>query len=77
MENPGQVLSEDELFALNHYSRYGSDGYPIRKGKNGKWWVEGIRGCGAFPVPYKTKREASAQWERYISILMDRKAGRL
>lgn len=76
MENP---LSEDEQFVLNHYSRWGSTGYPIHKGKWGakRWWINGIRGLGSFPIPFATKREAQKQWERYIQTLIDRKAGRL
>jgi hypothetical protein len=49
---------------------WGSDGYPITK-RGREWWVK------HFPVPFKTKRQAVAQWERYIDILLDKKAGRL
>ena len=69
-------LNENEKFTMTHISRFGSDGYPIAK-RGGKWWIDGILGCGEFPVPFKTKREAAAQWEAYHQTLIDRQAGRL
>jgi hypothetical protein len=69
-------LTDDENFALNHCSMWGSDGYPVQKvGRS--WHVNGIRGAGRCPSTFKTKREAVAQWERYLDVLRDRVAGRL
>lgn len=70
-----EQLTEDEGFALDMWSRWGSDGYPLNKRK-GKWFIDGIRGCGVFPIACKTKKEASGYWEGYIDSLIDRKAGR-
>lgn len=69
-------ITEDESFAMGHCSMFGSDAYPVFK-RGSRWWVDGIRGCGKFPKGFPTKREATAQWEAYLGILLDRKAGRL
>jgi hypothetical protein len=69
-------MTENESFTITHWSRFGSDGYPIIK-RGSRWWVDGIRGCGACPAGFRTKREAVAQWERYINILIDKSAGRI
>ena len=69
-------MTENESFTLTHWSRFGSDGYPIHK-RGSRWWVDGIRGCGACPSGFRTKREAVAQWERYIDVLIDKSAGRI
>jgi len=71
-----KLMAENEAFVLNQWSMFGSDGYPIIE-RGGRWWVDGIRGCGACPAGFRTKREAVAQWERYIDILIDRAAGRI
>lgn len=63
-------LNEVERHELAHDGRWGSDGYPVSKVKSG--WI-----LPHFPVVYKTKRAAVAQWERYIDILLDKNAGRL
>jgi len=66
-------VTEVENDILGHWSRWGSDGYPITKRK-GKWFVDGMfNGRGASPIAYKTKRDAYAQWEAFISSLIDRK----
>ena len=69
-------ITEDELALLLHISRWGSDGYPIAQ-RGRKWWVDKFRSAGGFPSPFKTKREAVAQFERFHQILLDAKAGRL
>ncbi len=69
-------MTENENSVLRHWSMFGSDGYPIIR-RGSRWWVDGIRGCGACPSGFGTKREAVAQWERYIDILIDRAAGRI
>lgn len=62
-------VTDNEQQELNHWMRWGSDGYPVSK-LGRKWSIP------HFPVLYDTKREAVAQWERYIDALIDRKAGR-
>ena len=62
--------------ALNHLSRWGSDAYTVRK--VGKHWVcEPFFGMAVSPTVYKTKREATAQFERFYDMLLDRHAGRV
>ena len=58
-------LAEAERATLTHWSRWGSDGYPVRKVGRG-WHAEG------FPTVFKTKRAAVAQWEQYIESLIAR-----
>ena len=69
-------LTTDESFVLDHWSRWGSDGYPIVK-RGRKWFIDGMCGLGKFPIAFKTKRESAEYWERFIDILIARKAGRL
>jgi hypothetical protein len=69
-------LTEDERFVLTHWSMWGSTGYPVVK-RGRKWWVDGIRGCGRCPAAFKTREDAWAQWERYVDVLIGRKAGRI
>lgn len=74
---PGcELLTEDQQSILTHWSMWGADGYPIVKRRYG-WFVEGRHGIGGSPSSYKTKREASAQWNAYIDMLCDYKAGRI
>jgi hypothetical protein len=70
------TLEEHEGRFLDHMMRWGSDGYPVRKAGHSWIWDDfcGVRGS---PKVYKTKRETVAAIERYIDILLDRKAGRL
>ena len=68
-----ETLTENEDFILNHWSMFGSDGYPVNKRGN-SWFVDGMRGCGSCPASFKTKREATEQWEKYIDVLIDRNA---
>jgi len=70
------ALSTGENDILRHWSRWGSDGYPIRKMGRHWHWVESFGVKGA-PVVYKTKRQAVAAFERYVAILIERSAGRL
>ena len=69
-------LTEDENFIIGHISMFGSDAYPVRK-MGGKWFVTGLRGIGAFPTAFKTKREAVARFELFHDLLLDKLAGRL
>lgn len=68
-------MTEGERSILQHWSRWGSDGYPIHKRGRLWFWDEmyGVKGC---PAPFKTKREAFAAYERYIKILIDKSANR-
>ena len=70
-------ISEKEKELLSHISRWGSDGYPIMKTKNGKWlWYEFFEVKGA-PTVYKTKRAAVEAFEAFLGILRDALAGRI
>ena len=60
------LLTTEELRELMHWSMHGSDGYPVTK--IGKKWI-----IPHFDMPFKTKREAVAEWENYIDILIDKK----
>ncbi len=69
-------LTEDERALLTHLSRFGSDGYPVRK--LGREWTWGPwRSVSGPPTLFKTKREAVASFERFYDILVDASAGRI
>ena len=72
------MLTENEQRLLNHFVRWGSDGYMVCIAKRGRqwWWQDafGVKGC---PKPFKSKREAVQAIENYETILIDKKAGRL
>ena len=69
-------LTEGEVRLMTHVSRWGSDGYPITKYRNGKWaW--GTDDVPGPPTVFKTKREAVASFEAFYGVLLDAKAGRL
>ena len=69
------TMSQNEYDFLAHWTRWGSSMYPVQKLSRGWAWNEmfGIRGA---PVVYKTKRECVAAIEAYISVLVDKAAGR-
>jgi hypothetical protein len=70
-------ISQNEKDLLGHISRWGSDGYPVRKVGNSKWiWFE-FFGCEGAPTVYKTKRAAFTAFETYHQILLDALAGRI
>ena len=69
-------ITQAENDFLNHMIRWGAEGYPIYKAGR-KWFWSDFWGCKGSPVAYKTKREATAAVETYISILGDKAAGRL
>ena len=71
-----KVLSEAERAFLNHNIRWGSDGYPIQRIGRG-WHWNASHGVGGCPKVFKTKKEASAAIEAYVSLLCDRLAGRV
>ena len=70
-----EALTENERYVLSRWSMFGVEDYPIEK-KGRSWFIGGIRGCGVFPVAYKTKKEATTQWEKYIDALIAKGAGR-
>lgn len=64
-------LTDDEAALLYHVMRWGSTGYPIaRLGR--KWSIQSFRSWKGFPVLYKTKREAIAQFEAWHALACDR-----
>ena len=69
------ALTDAENRFMRHMSRWGSDGYPVDKSRNGWIWAEfcGIKGS---PVVYRTRRAAEAAIECYIDVLTDKIAGR-
>ncbi len=69
-----RTLSEDETALLNHWSRWGSDGYPVRKLKKSHCWIWGPwRSVNGPPTTFKTKREAVASFEAFIDVLIEAK----
>lgn len=61
-----------------HMSRWGSDGYPVRKvGRGSRWIWDDCWGVKGPPVVYRTKRAAFEAVEAYLGILCDKAAGRL
>jgi len=70
------ALTEGENQFMQHMSRFGSDGYPVRQ-YGRKWAFEKAFGAGGSPVMYPTKKAASGAVEAYMDILRDRIAGRM
>lgn len=63
-------ISEDERALMSHISRWGSDGYPVRK--TGRGWTWGPwRSIQGPPTVFKTKREAVAMFERFLDVLLE------
>ena len=62
-------LSEDERALMVVISRFGSDGYPIRK--LGRGWAWDFRSVKGPPVVFKTKREAVASFEAFMGVLRE------
>lgn len=60
----GDRLTADERQALTHWSRWGSDGYPVRR-LGRKWTVDHVAAKGAGL--YATKRDAVNAWEILIA----------
>ena len=73
-ENCG--LSEAEHRLMDHVTRWGSDGYPVRKVGRG-WHVEQSFGVEGIPMVFKTKREAVEAFERWHALMLDKHAGRI
>lgn len=69
-------LTEDERALVAHVSRWGSDGYPVRR-IGARWSWGPWRGINGPPVLFQRKRDAITAFEAYIDILLDKLAGRL
>lgn len=67
-------LNDDERALLTHITRWGRDGYHIKKiGNKWTWEYRSLK----LPILVKTKREAVERFEAFEAILLDKKAGRL
>ena len=69
-------ISEDEQALMTHISRFGSDGYPVRR-VGSRHWAWDYRGIKGPPVCFPTKRQAVASFEAFMDVLRDAKAGRI
>jgi hypothetical protein len=69
-------LSEDEQALLTHVSRWGSDGYPIKK-VGARWWCWDYRSIRGPQVCFPTKKQAVVSFEAFLDVLRDAKAGRI
>lgn len=69
-------LNQAEANWLQHMIRFGSEGYPVRKLRGGRWIFDEFFGVKGTPTVYKTKREAVAAIERYEDVLVEKAAGR-
>lgn len=76
MQSTEDRLSQAESNFLRAIMMWGASAYPVQKMGNRWFWTEfwGVKGA---PTSYKTKREAVGAVERYVDILIDRKAGRI
>ena len=72
-----RALTPDEKDLLTHWSRFGSDGYPIRKLRAGVWVWESYRSVAGAPCTFRTRKAAWAAFERFIEILIDVDAERV
>ncbi|MBF6570519.1 MAG: hypothetical protein IVW54_16755 [Candidatus Binataceae bacterium] len=70
-------ITADELALLDHVSRWGSDGYPVRKLGARRWTWGPWRTIAGPPTVYTRKRDAIESVEKYLDILRDAKAGRI
>ena len=70
------TMTQAEQDFLRAITMWGSDAYPVLKVKNGWIWNEfwGVEGA---PTVFKTKRACVEAIERYIQVLLDKKAGRI
>jgi len=71
------ALTEGENQFLQHMTRFGSAGYPVKKCGSRHWAFEKAFGAGGSPGVYPTKRQAIGAVDAYLDILRDRIAGRL
>lgn len=68
-------VTDDEHSLITHVTRWGLDGYPVKK--LGRGWTWNYRTIQGPPVMFKTKREAVASFEAYYDVLLDALAGRI
>ena len=68
-------ITADEEDLLTHWSRFGSDGYPIKR--LGRGWHWSYKKIKSPPTIFRTKREAVASFEAFIDVLLDAKARRI
>lgn len=62
-----RIVTEAERGLLSRITMFGSSAYPIKKlGKGWIWETEQISGP---PVVFKTKKEATANFELFLQIL--------
>jgi hypothetical protein len=70
-------LSDDERALLAHLSRFGSDGYPVRRLSRGGWTWGPWRSIQGPPTVFGTKRAAVESFEAYCDVLRDAAGGRI
>ena len=66
-----RTLTADERTLMTHVSRFGSDGYPVRKLRAGRWIVDAFLTVKGPPTVFRTKREAVAAFERFFDVLLE------
>jgi hypothetical protein len=59
-------LSEDERGLMTHISRWGSEGYPVRKVGSKHWAWGPFRSINGAPVCFPTKKQAVESFEKYM-----------
>ena len=64
-------ILENERRLWSHHVMWGSAAYPVRRLRPGRWVVDRVFGVNGPPVVFKTKREAVAAHEAYLTILGD------
>jgi len=75
LANPAATILEAEWNWLQHISRWGSSGYPVRK-LGRKWQFDRMYNAGGCPSLFTTKRAAVERVELYYDMLLDKNAGR-
>ena len=66
------ALTDDEAALLYTVQMHGSAAYPISKLSGNRWLIGPWRGWKGFPVCYKTKKAAVAQFEGWMSLALER-----
>ncbi len=64
------MLTGTERALMQHVFMHGSEGYPIVK-RGRSWWIREWRDWAGFPSPFKTKREAEAQFRRWLDLKIE------
>lgn len=76
-ETMARGISDDERALLQHTNLFGSDGYPVRKLRKRGWVWGPWRSVKGPPTTFRTKREATESFERFLDVLRDATAGRI